>query len=568
MADTNTLDQQLDQLQTDVKDQTAEYESSAAKLRQNFVDAYLWWRDASQEKDYLSGLYTKAGIKSRKRNSNRPNFYPLVRLVWKIDISKKASTVSNWTKSMLALHEEYAEHSDLYESDARQRLINFIIDEGGLSGLRGERQMTEQELIDAEEKPEPKAKSTPPSDTPPDSDVVTSKREKATQQKPLASMKPFGGAISNQDGFMVLLARKGAKGQIEIVGSGYDDNLVQSALLACTNLDRAAVMPSLRLLAECIEPHALSAKLEKYRKKFFDTVELTREVTDENGQTTSETHTTTQATALRIRPKQKDILVSKSTITASVVTFATPKTALLKSDEVIMRGSDRNWIESELIGRQKLSLYASKKHKSLVADTSKLKADYKLEVETEDGTHKRNLYFYKSSGRPKDTSAQASIADADTITYDWKVTANTQWLTRFDAECMNRWLNEIKGFFNAPRNLCMNFVIGKKDLTLEHWWDGEKKAYQRSNSVAFDKDAKADLTGPTASIQLHPKDAAFVFTALPHMPIANDQVILQGNEHLLRIDYATDLADYTMYLPAVDHSGKRDETHYELYGNA
>jgi hypothetical protein len=66
-----------------------------------------------------------------------------------------------------------------------------------------------------------------------------------------------------------MLGRRNAAGQIEIVGSDYSDELVQTALDACTALDRSSVTPSLRLIAEALEPHALPAKLEKYRKEVF-----------------------------------------------------------------------------------------------------------------------------------------------------------------------------------------------------------------------------------------------------------------------------------------------------------
>jgi len=90
------LNQRLAVLQDAADVQTQAYESSRERLYQNIVDTYLWWRDASADSKYLNGLYKAEGIRTRARGGNQPNFYPLVRLVWNIDISKRASTVSEW----------------------------------------------------------------------------------------------------------------------------------------------------------------------------------------------------------------------------------------------------------------------------------------------------------------------------------------------------------------------------------------------------------------------------------------------------------------------------------------
>src|SRR6056297_1109115 len=103
------LDAQLDTLKNAAQQQTATYRTSRDQLHQAIVDAYLWWREAEAQKGYLEATYKAAGITTRKRGSNQPNFYPLVRLVWSIDIKKQAGTVSNWARSILALHEEFTE---------------------------------------------------------------------------------------------------------------------------------------------------------------------------------------------------------------------------------------------------------------------------------------------------------------------------------------------------------------------------------------------------------------------------------------------------------------------------
>ena len=148
---TKQLDKQLASLKDAAQLQTATYRTSRDQLHQAIVDAYLWWREADKQTGYLDATYKAAGIKTRQRSSNSPNFYPLVRLIWNIDIAKQAGTVSNWARSMLALHDEFVNKPQLYARDARADLINFIKDEGGLGGVRGDKGMTQAE-IEAEER--------------------------------------------------------------------------------------------------------------------------------------------------------------------------------------------------------------------------------------------------------------------------------------------------------------------------------------------------------------------------------------------------------------------------------
>jgi hypothetical protein len=147
---TKQLDQQLTNLKTTAQQQTATYQTSRDQLHIAIVEAYLWWREADMQAGYLDATYKAAKITTRKRSSNSPNFYPLVRLVWNIDITKQAGTVSNWARSLLALHEEFTSKPKLYANNARADLVNYIKDEGGLGGVRGDKGMAADEL-EAEE---------------------------------------------------------------------------------------------------------------------------------------------------------------------------------------------------------------------------------------------------------------------------------------------------------------------------------------------------------------------------------------------------------------------------------
>lgn len=567
---TQQLDQQLASLKDAAQQQTAFYRTSRDQLHQAIVDAYFWWRNADQQTGYLETTFKAAGIKTRQRKSNSPNFYPLVRLIWNIDIAKQAGTVSNWAKSLLALHEEFTNNPKLYAHDARANLVNFIKDEGGLGGVRGDKGMTTQEL-EAEEaaggQEDKKAQEEPTATTP--ANVTASKLEAAKTITAKAVMPSFPTAVTNADSFVVMLGRRNAAGQIEIVGSDYSDNLVQMAIDACTALDRSTVTPSLRLIAEALEPHALPAKLEKYRKKFFDDSDIERTVTlkelGENGIPKTRVELVKQATRLRYRPRLKNFLVSKALTPASLVTFVHPHKQFECEGEVILRGEDRSWIERELITKQKLSLYSASPEFGLMGHALKDKIRFHLDIEDAAKEHKRSLYFYSKGSVPVETNQQPAIKDAAALTWSWELDATTQWLAEFDALCATPYIHKIRGFFNRAKFASLQLQIDANAIELRYWY--EDGAYAYNYRLPFNNNAKRSGKNiSTEQFTANAKDLALVFAVLPTLPITSTNVQLAGNSNVMRIRYSTHLADYETYIPAADTAGVRDATVFSMYG--
>ena len=568
---TTKLDKQLDALKSAAQEQTVTYRTSRDQLHQAIVDAYLWWREAEQEQGYLDSAYNAASIKKRKRG-NSPNFYPLVRLIWNIDISKQAGTVSNWARSMLAVHEEYVGNEKLYAQNARADLINYIKDEGGLGGVRGETRMTADELKAEERDGLPKeARGRPKLTAPAPASVAASKLDTVKAASAKAVITSFPTAVTNNDNLVVMLGRRNAKGEIEVVGSDYSEELVQTALHACTALDRSSVTPSLRLIAEALEPHALPEKLEKYRKKFFDDSEIERTVTlkelDDKGQPKTRTTRVKQATRLRYRPKSKDFLISKAITPASLVTYVHPNTQFKCSKEVILRGADRSWIERELLNQQKLTLYSAQPEQGLALTNGSVKASHMLSLEDVDGEHARKLYFDDKASVPVETNTHPHIAKPATLTWDWELEATVQWLAEFDAQCATPYVNKIRGFFNQPKFASLQLQIGKDAMELRYWFDDETKAYAESYSLPYNTNAKRKgRKKGTELFTANAKDLALVFAVLPTLPITSKHVQLAGNSNALKISYSTELAGYETYIPAADTSGARDATVFEDYG--
>lgn len=566
---TQALDAQLDALKLAAQAQTATYRSSRDQLHQAIVDAYLWWRAADEQKGYLDAAYKAASLKTRKRG-NSPNFYPLVRLVWDIDIKKQAATVSNWARSLLALHAEHTSRPHLYTANARADLINFIKDEGGLGALRGDQNMSPEQLEAEERDGLAEEKRGRPQATAPAAESVLSKKlESAIAAPTQATIANLPTAHADANNLVVMLGRRNANGQVEVIGTNSDAGLVNAALDACTQLSRSAVTPSLRLIAEALEPHALPARLEKYRKRFFDDSDYEVEITkkDADGKEVKSTELAKQSTRLRFRPITNDFLVSKAHTDASLVTYVRPNKKFEGVDaEAILRGEDRSWIERELLNQEKLSLYNAEPAFGLKPDATKDLVRFSLQINDDASKHARKLYFYSKGSIPKETNIQPAVADTAALAFDWKIDATVQWLRDFDALCATPYIDKIRGFFDKAHLQSLLLNISATELELAYWWDTKTKGYAESYKLPYAAGTTRTAQTGDYSFTANAKDLALVFATLPSLPITSQHVSIQGNANVLRVSYTTDLAEYETYIPAADTAGKRDATVFTPYG--
>lgn len=551
------LNKKLAELQNSADAQTQAYESSRDKLYQNMVDTYLWWREASKDSKYLNGLYKAEGIRTRARGGNAPNFYPLVRLVWNIDIKKRASTVSDWANSLLKLHETATQDADKY-SDLRGDLINHIHNVGGLSELRGDKGMTEDELF-AEEDGEviESTRGRKPGSTGND-EIIQTKTQQAKTVDAKAKLKAFPSAVANSDDFVVMLARRNRRtNELEIVGSNYSDDLIESALLACTDIDRASVTPSLRLIAEAIQPHAIPAKLEKHRKNFFDKSKFVERI-----QADGTKEKVRESTTVLIDGKKNQIIITKTPVKATCVTVIKPKNIKLHSGStLVMRGSDRSWFERELLNNQKLTLYSAEPADSLVENSTDTHTRYSLHLSS--STHSRSIYFYDADEMPIESVGGARMKTA-TKDVDWEITVNAQWLAEFDAECISKWIGDLKSHANKKQNQQIGLIIEDDALQLQCWWDEEKAQYLSSFTMPFGTDAEVTIhSEKQTTTHLNPKDAMLLFSAIPSLPLASHKTKISCVNGYVYVDYETDLAKYRSELPPFEAYAAVEKTKAE-----
>ena len=557
---TPTLDEQLSAIQATATQQTQAYTSSRQLLYAGLVDAYLWWRQARLTAGYLDDLYADKGI-ADKSLKNRPNFNSLIRVVWGTGPSK--TVVANWAKSLLAVDEEYQKNQSVYAAQPRETLINFISDANGLSALRGGTDA-------ADDKSEIETKPVAPSTAKVSktrAGLLKLKQRQLAKFPARATINTQMPVVTDANNMLVMLARRAATGDLEIIGTTSDQTAINEALTASTELGISAVSPNLRAIAEAISLHALPRSLEKHRAKFFPKtkVKTTQQASQATGKA-AKTQNTKQATQLRICANG-DVLVSRSRTAVSVVSVLKPTHSFGVSQDMMLHGKDRYWIENELIAAGGLPLFEAVPATGLTVDTTDKSADYRIDLNYFEEPNKtaRSLHFY-TLDQPEDAiKQQANVTAGLPQDFDWDIVVDMAWLREFDLGGLGAWLEGLRGDFSKPRNARLRLAFAPEGVTIHYHYNQTKKNYAESKFIPFRNGNTFLFNENLAVIDCPAAETAIAFAALGELVLSDDTVTISGTSSILQISCTTDAGEHIIYIPAISADGVLDSSNFELY---
>ena len=103
MTSVNDLDTRLEELRGNAEQKNRVYKSSKQLLYGMLVDTYLWWREARNKQGYIEARFAERKIRDNKKNSNVPNFNPILKLVLGMRQHVDAVQISNWGSAMNAI---------------------------------------------------------------------------------------------------------------------------------------------------------------------------------------------------------------------------------------------------------------------------------------------------------------------------------------------------------------------------------------------------------------------------------------------------------------------------------
>ena len=561
MASDKDLDSGLEQLRSDAAAQNKQYVSSKIALYRALVETYFWWRKASQKADYLEKRFEAAKIKYRSQ-LNRPNFNPVIRLVFNMQQHLNNVTISNWGSALNAIDDEFLRNSHIYKNrDATAELVDWIDDNGGISGICGAK-AAEIEEYGYDYK---------------DTVKTTKKKKNITEQKQKQQLEVLelkklaisqsldtqtfdvGPVGTGDDDLVVVLAKATGNGnELRVVGTTAQQGLVDSAVMNIGEVDFANAPAQLRMLCEAIKLNTIPKALHSYgaRPNFYNQSKL--EVFEEG----SKKPTKLRENARLVLQRNGTILVSKSYSQASLTTYYIPKEKFAVDEDIFLRGNDRYWLETELINESEIALYDAT---DLEPQTNKkLTATHQITLKNTLSKQKRNLYFYNFSRVDDTTLCQPAIVD-EKIKYDWAIKGNVSYFRRLYEQHFEGWQHRVKHRVHTANNKAVAFDVSEDGITCEKKWDKIGACFMQAGPrylTAFSDDAETCGTG---RIVFAPTDIIAALQMISQHKVKDDLVMMSGNEDLLFINYNNELAEVQIYIPSCTIAGKRNSTYFTKF---
>ena len=553
MATLASLEKRLQEIQQEAAEQNKLYVSSKISLYKALVATYLWWREAVLKTSYLEKQFKARNITYRKQ-LNKPNFNPVIKLVFNMQQHLHNVQISNWGSAMNAIDDEYLRNAHIYKHrDAEAELVDWINDNGGLRGICGKKaEEIEEYGYDYKETGTATAKKKKRSDTEQKQKQqleVLELKKLAISESKQATKIDIGAVGTGEDDLVLVLAKATGKGnELRVVGTTAQQALVDGAVMSIAEVDYANTPLHLRMLCEAVKLNTIPKALQNYgaRNTFYNKTKLEIE---QNGKKDK-----VRENARVVLQRDGTILVSKSSSDASLTTYYIPKTKIAVSEDIWLRGMDRFWLEIELINESEIALYEAT---DLEQQKNKaIKATQQMTLKNTLSKQKRNIYFYDFS-RVDDATMHQPTVDTKGITYDWTVKGKAAYFRRLYEQHFEGWQHRVKHRVHTANNKAVAFDVGKNGVVCEKKWDKGDLCFTQVGArylTAFSDDADCKGKGRTV---FAPTD---IIATLQHIATSNvkGDIVMSGNEDVLFVNFNTDIAEVRVYIPSCSTTGKRN----------
>ena len=555
MTNKQALVKELDEIVELTTKQNYHYVRGRAYLYEGFASVYLWWRKAKEVEGFLEEQYQLHKIGGKEHEQEK--FTRVLRLTWRLDWADESKAkLQQWSNALRKIDEEFKTNKDAYKTDAKKKIVLFIEDKGGLRKLIG----ADKYDVDDDGNQKGKGKSKSKTGRSDEEEAVIAERhlqlgeEFFDNTKAILSIQSPKSILVNGKGYALALIRKKAGDRFDVLATLDNETQIQQAIVASYRRNNSVAPTVLRLLTEVIQTQSLPVAMEKHRYTLQDTIKLTAE----DGIVLKYS----QNKRVLFRSKQQDILLSENRTGCSVVTIAKPKAkALASSGDVFLNVNDRRYLEQAIIQRNELSFYTTndKDKVPVLRDTERV-ASHRLVVENKVLGKKRAIYFYRLETVGVHSRTQANIkADADTPVV-LSASINKLWFEKLNAVFVSGWLRPYGERITWAKHNMMRLDFDGKKLVIQHY--GERGNF--SNKSAPIEFAVAAV-GTAVSVNVLSKDFLPVMSGLADVEMMG-KVMLSVSQDCIAIAYATELADYQVFVPTCSVSGKRNKAAFEAYG--
>lgn len=537
------------------------HEQSFKSTNKLLAQAYLNWREADAEPNWLENEYKKAGIKAYSKNNNQINYRPYIRLIydWTSPTNYQNKITSHYATVLNALNETYNENPKYFQTNALGKLINFIEQNGGVAGIVDDRSQNsnnsdEDETSEKEERRLTKKKIT--------DDELASRSINLLANSPnsIGTAQTEQHVRVDENNLVALIGRREADGKITILGMTNDEEAISATAIHSTKRNPSLVSYSLRLISEVIHtqmfPRIGMPKTKKQRQIWNKLVWL-----DKTGfkisaiykiakkDTDPDNDELANPRSLLIRNVWEDLIFSSLRSQRSVVTQCKPKIFIGdKTKKIYLKTNERAFIE-DYIERNEIELMDASPQSSLQRVEDQIYI-YKLAVANKYTKHKKDFHFYER-GRTTDNAVLKQQTEFHFFEFKsaWDFQVSVEWFESLRADWLDEWFTtlgrntQLKRFNNSIFSLKITpIAIG---ITYNIDETGIAPSFKISTKVNFTKEQKE------AALFVRSKDLAPVLYNIPDLAVEGC-ILVSGNDDAIVFEFNTSVGEYKIAVPTFE----------------
>jgi hypothetical protein len=518
----------------------------------------MWWRDAKQLDGFLAEQYQLHNIRVNRSNNNEENFRGVIKLVWHMYDGTKASlaNLQQWSYALRELDKEYTSNPLKYKQAPIKRLVELIEGKGGIRSLIGADKYAKS-FDDAEEEEEGKKGKI--KRTPEDAKKIRERHLEIAKAfyptcEGFATIKTARPIATVDKLYSLALVKKTERDNVyDVLATVDDDTLVEDTLIASYKQHQSVSPYVIQLLTEVIQTQCLPKEIEHHRDALVDATKRM----GSNGKPFK------QHKRMIFRKSRENILLSENRTSCSVVTIATPHHwAIRSSTDVYLNATDRKYIEKLLLQPGDTNLYTANATDLIPAlKDENFKASHRLLLKNEAISKYRPIYFYAAS-TPEEPPPNADIKPECESPKAFTASVDKLWLERFKVLVTQPYLRNVGG--HITRGVHKVIKLEMSPTCMYFKYNGENG----NMSTDSEKAPFARAGKGTLSLHVLTKDFIPVMHGIANLHIEG-KVALAAGEDVFSIAFATELAEYRIYIPAATIKARRSSQsfcEYRMFG--
>ncbi len=566
--DTTTLDQQLGDLQQQTQQVLQLKHKTRKQERTHIANVYVWWRTAREQGTYLEDKYAELAIPNNKLKG-KINFRPFLTLVTGGSVND--NDLNLWQITLNAVHTDWEDKPQHYASDTIDRIVNFIDEQGGKTGIAKYHVAEAEELFVDDVVEDEQIKHW--LDMPDESQVSEAFLAQAKDHYGKST-----GAISvglpqvqdTPDGYSVVIVRK--NGEVSDVLGAVNNKKLIGEMLTSMYRNNFNVMPmSMRAVLEPLHVLNVPSIIADSADKFIESSRVKHALIDDKK--------VAAVKRLTYRKDNKDFLLSNVCVDAGVVIQAKPRVDLFGDvqGDLCLSNTLRKSIETRLLYPTMFNMFTTPVEDKFVANPEGSMYAYKLPLQcrllvegeyhagmdgSDEAQQQINLSHPPIDWMPFYTDApqlnwQVDMADEPFVA-TWTGHASSYWIRNTVCEFFDEWIAAYAKKSNRPVNktlllnlLEQSFVVG---------YELGKAGYPEVNDKWF----RFENGQGIADVQVRSTDFAFAMRQISDLSLTNG-VDIAVNAHAVQLTFQTLTHSYICRIPTCNGKGTRDKSLFKRY---